>query len=92
MLSGLQAVKAEGLVRFIGFTTEGVNGPASRLIASGAFDVMQICYNLIYQHPYDPTRKAGALLEAEAQGMGIVTMRTPDQRDFSEVAGGGFSG
>jgi uncharacterized protein len=76
VLSGMQAVKAEGLARFIGFTTEGVNGPASRLIASGAFDVMQICYNLIYQHPYDPTRKAGALLEAEAEGMGIVTMRT----------------
>jgi len=76
VLSGLQAVKTEGLVQFIGFTTEGVNGPVSRLIASEAFEVMQICYNLIYQHPYDPTRKSGALLEAEAQGMGIVTMRT----------------
>ncbi len=74
-LRGLQAVQAEGLVRYIGFTTEGVNGPASRLIASGAFDVLQICYNLIFQHPYDPSRKAGPLLEAEAQGMGIVTMR-----------------
>ena len=74
-LEGLQAVQAEGLARFIGFTTEGVNGQASRLIASGAFDVLQICYNLIYQHPHDPSRKAGPLLEAEAQGMGIVTMR-----------------
>jgi hypothetical protein len=74
-LRGLQAVQAEGLVRFIGFTSEGANGPASRLIASGAFDVLQICYNLIYQHPYDPSRKAGLLYEAEAQGMGIVTMR-----------------
>ena len=76
VLDGLLAVKKKGLARFIGFTTEGVNGPASRLIASGEFDVMQICYNLIYQHPYDPTRKAGALFEAEARGMGIVTMRT----------------
>lgn len=75
-LEGMQAAKEAGLVRFIGFTTEGVNGPASRLIASGAFDVLQICYNMIYQHPYDPTRKAGTLLEAEAQGMGIVVMRT----------------
>jgi uncharacterized protein len=74
-LQGLQALQAAGLVRFIGFTTEGVNGPASRLIASGAFDVLQICYNLIFQHPYDPSRKAGPLYEAEAQAMGIVTMR-----------------
>ncbi len=75
VLDGLQALKAEGLVRFIGFTTEGVTGATSQLIATGAFDVIQVCYNLIYQHPYDPTRKAGILYEAEAQGMGIVTMR-----------------
>jgi hypothetical protein len=75
VLSGMQAVQAEGLVRFLGFTTEGANGPASRLVASGVFDVLQVCYNLIYQHPYDPTRKAGLLFEAEAQGMGLVTMR-----------------
>lgn len=87
VLSGLQAVKAGGLARFIGFTTEGVNGPVSRLIASGAFDVMQICYNLIYQHPYDPTRKAGALLEAEAQGMGIVTMRSLTSGIFQKWLG-----
>ena len=75
VLDGLQALQAEGLVRFIGFTTEGVTGATSQLIATGAFDVIQVCYNLIYQHPYDPTRKAGILYEAEAQGMGIVTMR-----------------
>ena len=74
-------------MRFIGFTTEGVNGPTSRLIASGAFDVMQICYNLIYQHPYDPIRKAGALFEAEAQGMGIVTMRTLTSGIFQKWLG-----
>jgi aryl-alcohol dehydrogenase-like predicted oxidoreductase len=74
-LAGMQAAQAEGLVRFIGFTTEGANGPASRLVASGAFDILQICYNLIYQHPFDPSRKAGLLYEAEGRGMGIVTMR-----------------
>ncbi len=75
VLEGLQSLKAEGLVRFIGFTTEGVSGAVSQLIASGAFDVIQLCYNLIYQHPYDPSRKAGIMLEAEQQGMGIVVMR-----------------
>jgi len=89
-LQGLQAVKDEGLVRFIGFTAEGVNGPASRLIATSAFDVMQICYNLIYQHPYDPTRKAGILVEAEAQGMGIVTMRTLTSGIFQKWLAGVF--
>ena len=75
-LAGLLQLKAEGLVRFIGFTTEGANGPASALIAAGEFDVMQICYNLIFQHPYDPSRTAGILYEAEQQAMGIVTMRS----------------
>jgi aryl-alcohol dehydrogenase-like predicted oxidoreductase len=75
VLEGMQSLQHEGLVRFLGFTTEGVNGPASRLIESGAFDVLQVCYNLIYQHPYDPMRKAGLIFEAEAQGMGVVTMR-----------------
>jgi aryl-alcohol dehydrogenase-like predicted oxidoreductase len=74
-LEGMQTLREQGLVRFIGFTTEGVNGPASQLIASGEFDVVQCCYNLIYQHPYDPIRKAGLMVEAEARQMGIVTMR-----------------
>jgi aryl-alcohol dehydrogenase-like predicted oxidoreductase len=74
-LEGLLSLRSQGLVKYIGFTTEGANGPASQLIASGEFDVVQCCYNLIYQHPYDPDRKAGLMFEAEARGMGIVTMR-----------------
>jgi hypothetical protein len=74
-LEGMARLREQGKVRWIGFTTEGDNGPVSRLIASGQFDMMQICYNLIYQGPCDPSRKAGVLYEAEAQGMGIVTMR-----------------
>jgi uncharacterized protein len=87
VLSGLEAVKSSGLVRNIGFTTEGVNGPSSRLINTGAFDVMQICYNLIYQHPYDPIRKAGALFEAESLGMGIITMRSLTSGIFQKWLG-----
>ena len=89
-LAGMQSVKDQGLVRFIGFTTEGVNGPASRLVGSGAFDVLQVCYNLIYQHPYDPTRKAGLLLEAEAQGMGVVIMRSLTSGIFQKWLAGVF--
>jgi hypothetical protein len=87
VLEGLRAVKDSGLARFIGFTTEGTNGPASRLAACGEFDVMQVCYNLIYQHPYDPSRKAGLLYEAEAQGMGIVTMRSLTSGIFQKWLG-----
>jgi hypothetical protein len=74
-LEGMARLRRQGKVHWIGFTTEGDNGPVTRLIASGQFDMMQICYNLIYQGPCDPSRKAGVLYEAEAQGMGIVTMR-----------------
>jgi len=75
VLDGLSAVRAEGLARFIGFTSEGVDGAVSRLIATGEFDVMQICYNLIFQHPYEPSQRRGVMYEAEAQQMGIVVMR-----------------
>ncbi len=86
-LQGLEAVKNEGLVRFIGFTVEGVNGPASRLAGCRAFDVLQVCYNLIYQHPYDPIRKSGLIFEAENQGMGIVCMRTLTSGIFQKWLG-----
>lgn len=76
ILEGLQAVKDEGLVRFIGFTSQGVDGGVSQLIETGAFDVMQIQYNVTFQHPYDPEKQAGVMFEAEAQNMGIVIMRT----------------
>jgi uncharacterized protein len=75
LLDGLRAVRASGLTRFIGFTSEGANGAVSRLIGTGAFDVMQIQYNLLFQHPYDPSKRAGVMVEAEAQGMGIAVMR-----------------
>jgi len=75
-LAGMQRARDDGLVRFIGFTSEGVNGPASRLIQTDAFDVLQVCYNLIFQHPYDPSRQAGIIYEAAAHEMGIITMRS----------------
>jgi aryl-alcohol dehydrogenase-like predicted oxidoreductase len=75
-LEGMQRARDEGLVRFIGFTTEGSNGPASTLVQSGAFDVMQVCYNLLFQHPYDPSRQAGLIYEAASHDMGVITMRS----------------
>jgi aryl-alcohol dehydrogenase-like predicted oxidoreductase len=67
--------KAEGLVRFIGFTSEDSNRAVYDFIQCGHFDIMQICYNVFMQHPYDPNRPFGSILEAEKAGMGIAAMR-----------------
>jgi aryl-alcohol dehydrogenase-like predicted oxidoreductase len=72
----MNKLKQEGLVRAIGFTTEDNNPAVYKFIASGYFDVIQLCYNLLYQHPAEFTRPFGTMFEAEAQEMGIVTMRT----------------
>ena len=76
LLSQLEALREEGLIRHLGFTSEDNNAAVFDFIASGRFDVMQICYNLLHQHAYEPTRPFGSLLEADRAGMGIVTMRT----------------
>lgn len=75
MLDEMHQLKDEGLVRFIGFTSEDQNPALYRFIRSGRFDMMQICYNLIFQHPYDPVRKSGSIYEAKEMDMGIATMR-----------------
>jgi aryl-alcohol dehydrogenase-like predicted oxidoreductase len=78
----LLALKAEGLVGAIGFTSEDNNDSVYRLIRSGHFDTMQLCYNFIFQHPYEPSRPFGTLLEAEKHGLGILTMRGPTSGTF----------
>ncbi|MBN1247274.1 MAG: aldo/keto reductase [Anaerolineae bacterium] len=76
MVAQMEALRDEGLIRFLGFTTEDNNPAVYRFIRSRRFDVMQLCYNLLYQHPAEQTRPFGSMFEAEAQQMGIVTMRT----------------
>lgn len=71
----LLQIKQQGLARQIGFTSEDNNEAVYRFIRSGVFDVMQICYNFLFQHPYEPNRPFGSILEACKQGMGIITMR-----------------
>ena len=83
-LAGMQKARDEGLVGFLGFTTEGANGAVSTLIQTDAFDVMQVCYNLIFQHPYDPSRRAGVIYEAAERGMGVVTMRSLTSGTFQK--------
>ena len=76
LLAQLETLRDEGLIRHLGFTSEDNNAAVFQFIASGRFDVMQICYNLFHQHAYEPTRPFGSLLEADKADMGTVTMRT----------------
>lgn len=75
-LEQMEQLRDEGLVRFVGFTTEDNNAAVYRFIESGRFDVMQLCYNLLHQHPAEQTRPFGSMFEAEKQAMGMVVMRT----------------
>ncbi len=76
LLAELEQARDEGLIRYIGLTYEGHDPNLFRLVETRRFDVAQIQYNLLFQHPYDPRRHAGIMFNLDAQGMGIVTMRT----------------
>ena len=75
MADALEQARREGLVKYIGFTAECQNPPLYKLIESGRFDSIQIQYNLLFQHPYDPSRKCGGIYEAELKNMGVSVMR-----------------
>ena len=75
-LEALEKARDEGLVRHIGFTVECQNNALYDFIASGRLETMQVEYNLCFQHPYDPHWKCGSMYDAEAAGMGIITMRS----------------
>jgi len=75
MLEQMVKLREEGLIRAIGFTSEDNNGGVYDLIESGGFDSMQISYNLLLQHPYEPTRPFGSLFAAKERGLFVIAMR-----------------
>jgi len=83
-LDHMYRLKEEGLVKFIGFTSEDQDPPMHRLIQSNRFDVLQTCYNFIFQHPCDPVRKSGSLYEAKELDMGTITMRSATSMIFQK--------
>lgn len=83
-LDAMYRLKEEGLVKFIGFSSEDQDPPMHRMIQSGRFDVIQTCYNFIFQHPCDPVRKSGSLYEAKKLDMGIITMRSATSMIFQK--------
>jgi predicted aldo/keto reductase-like oxidoreductase len=82
ILEAMEDMKRQGLVRYIGFTSEDNNDSMYRLIKRGRFDSVQMCYNFIFQHGYEPSRPFGSLLEAEKYQLGIATMRAPTSGTF----------
>jgi aryl-alcohol dehydrogenase-like predicted oxidoreductase len=68
-LEALHRLRDQGKVRLIGFTCEEP-WTARPLIASGAFQVVQLRYNVIYQGA-----ALHALNEARDAGMGVAVMR-----------------
>ncbi len=69
LVDELVALRDEGKVRFLGFTVEEP-WTARPLIASGAFDVMQVRYNVIYQ-----AAALHVLNQATEADLGISVMR-----------------
>lgn len=82
MLEAMLELKNEGLIKYLGFTSEDNNPAVYRFIQCGSFDMLQLCYNFIFQHPYEPSRPFGSFYEAEKMDMGIATMRAPTSGTF----------
>lgn len=82
MVEGMEKLKKDGLVKFIGFTSEDNSEGLYQLIRSGRFDEVQMCYNFIFQHPYEPSRPFGSLYEAEKYKLGTAAMRAPTSGTF----------
>ncbi len=84
-LETYQKLQKEGKVRFIGFSADGPSGGVSQLISTGAFDVIQVHYNLMYQSTCDSFSGLGVMPEAEAQNMGIILMRSTTSGAFQKL-------
>jgi predicted aldo/keto reductase-like oxidoreductase len=84
MLDALEKAKEEGLMKHIGFSIECQNEPLYAFLKSGRFEVMQIEYNILFQHPYDPSWNCGSMVDAEELGLGIVVMRTATSGIFQK--------
>ncbi len=75
-LDAMRELQRRGRARFIGFTSEIGSPGTYTLLRSGAFDVLQIAYNVLYQDACNLMVKAGPMVEAKERGMGVVTMRS----------------
>ncbi|MCZ6677922.1 MAG: aldo/keto reductase [Candidatus Poribacteria bacterium] len=84
-LETYQRLQAAGKVRFIGFSADGPSAGVDRMVASDAFDMIQIHYNLMYQSTCDAFGNRGVIPDAEAHDMGIVLMRSTTSNAFQKL-------
>jgi len=91
-LETMQQLRDEGKIRFLGFTAEAPTGGVSQLIESGAFDVVQLRYNLLYQHACDYVNHRGVMIDAQARSLGVVTMRPLTSGTFQKLMRAAFPG
>jgi uncharacterized protein len=76
MIEEMVKLQKDGLVKYLGFTMEDQGPLLYRLLNMEVFSVVQLAYNVIFQHPYDPYFKTGSMYLAEEKGLGITTMRS----------------
>ena len=84
-LDAYRSLREQGKIRYLGFSTDGPSGGAERLVASGAFDVIQVHYNLMYQSTHDMFGDTGLIPAADAQDMGVVLMRSTTSGVFPRL-------
>lgn len=82
VLEGLRAVQAAGLARFIGFTGLGDPEAIRRVVASGAFDTVQVYFNALNPSAgysvgltFTPQNFRQVIDEAAAAGTGVLVIR-----------------
>lgn len=79
-LDALKSLQESGEIGFIGVTTE--EPWTARQFIDGNFDVFQLAYNFIYQ-----AAARHVLNDAQAAGVGVVTMRTMTSGILQRLAG-----
>lgn len=80
---GLERLREQGLLRFMGLTALGDNGPTRRVIDSGRFDCAQIYYNMLNPSAARATMPAnwrgfdatGFMAACKKQDMGVLAIR-----------------
>jgi aryl-alcohol dehydrogenase-like predicted oxidoreductase len=82
MVEAMEKLKACGVVRFIGFTSEDNNRAMFDFLECDRFDEVQMCYNVLFQHGYEPVRPFGSLITAENHRLGIAAMRSSTSGAF----------
>lgn len=73
----LDDMRRRGWCRHVGITAEAPSGGLERLLHSGAFEVLQISYNVLYMGACDHYRAPfGVIPLAKRLGLGVLAMRT----------------